>query len=258
MLRDENKNNGGRDEHDERRGEEGRAGRGESEEGVEAMEVVEEISIRASTRRFKGKMVEAARTGWNKVRMLLQGKTIKKDGERLVIEERQMDHGKGGRRDEEFQGEWDEGEIGGPVEIEEEDEDREETLSQMSGESRRTRAGFEFLEEMGEDPELEEKISTERKLKRVEDVTVVRKGLTGAVGWEWREKEGREESGCLNCRDDDGKVTHKSRSGDPVILVIGDEAAPTVVGHNEKGSKESVKKGALGVELGGGDAKKNQ
>jgi hypothetical protein len=37
-----------------------------------------------------------------------------------------------------------------------------------------------------------------------------------------------------------GKVTHKSRSGDPVILVIGDEAAPTVVGHTEKGSSECM------------------
>ncbi len=178
------------------------------------------------------------------------------------------------------------------------------------------------MDEMGDegvDPELEEKISTDRKQKRVEDVKVVRRGLLGTVGWEWREKEGREEkrwkrmsggfetgvdgklewkereekiplpedfrlgleergpqmnhsgrtwnnfgnsrtpifpggkdgkqesrnwlasftkSGCLNCRDEDGKVTHKSRSGDPVILVIGDEAAPTVVGHTEKGSNE--------------------
>ncbi len=45
-------------------------------------------------------------------------------------------------------------------------------------------------------------------------------------------------SGYLNCRDENSKVTHKTRSGDPVILVIGDEAAPTVVGHTEKGSSE--------------------
>jgi hypothetical protein len=37
-----------------------------------------------------------------------------------------------------------------------------------------------------------------------------------------------------------GKVNHKARSGDPVIFVVGDEAAPTVVGHTEKDSKKET------------------
>jgi hypothetical protein len=62
-------------------------------------------------------MVDAARSGWTKVRAILKGKTIMKDGESLVIEERQVGTGKCARKDEEFQGEWEESEIGGTVEV---------------------------------------------------------------------------------------------------------------------------------------------
>jgi hypothetical protein len=64
-------------------------------------------------------------------------------------------------------------------------------------------------------------------------------------------------SGCLCCRDEQGKVTHKSRSGEPVILVVGDEATPTVVGYTAAGSTEDTcawifKKEHLGLnEVGG-------
>jgi hypothetical protein len=187
--------------------------------GVEAMEVVEETCSKASTGSIKGRMVEAARSRWNKVRAILKGKTIMKDGESLVIEEKQVGTGKCVRKDEEFQGEWEESEIRGTVEVLEEGEDSGETQSCFSGESRRTRAGFEFLEEMGDegvDLELEEKISTDRKRKRVEDVKVVRRGLLGSVGWEWREKEGREEKRWKRMaggfeRGDDGKLEWKEK-----------------------------------------------
>jgi hypothetical protein len=42
--------------------------------GLEAMEVVEnETSVKASTGRLKGRVIDAARTGWQKVRMMLNG-----------------------------------------------------------------------------------------------------------------------------------------------------------------------------------------
>jgi hypothetical protein len=68
-------------------------------------------------------------------------------------------------------------------------------------------------------------------------------------------------SGCLSCRDEQGKVTHKSRSGEPVILVIGDEATPTVVGYTAAGSTEDtcawvLKKEHLGLDEVGGILKK--
>jgi hypothetical protein len=68
-------------------------------------------------------------------------------------------------------------------------------------------------------------------------------------------------SGCLSCRDEQGKVTHKSRSGEPVILVIGDEATPTVVGYTAAGSTEDtcawiLKKEHLGLDEVGGMLRK--
>jgi hypothetical protein len=38
-------------------------------------------------------------------------------------------------------------------------------------------------------------------------------------------------SGCVVCRDDNGRSNHKGRDGKPSVLVIGDEAVPTVVGY---------------------------
>jgi hypothetical protein len=54
---------------------------------------------------------------------------------------------------------------------------------------------------------------------------------------------------------------HKSRSGDPVILVIGDEATPTAVGYTEAGSVEDMcawvlKKEHLGLDEVGGMLKR--
>jgi hypothetical protein len=38
-------------------------------------------------------------------------------------------------------------------------------------------------------------------------------------------------SGCVVCREDNGRSNHKGRDGKPGVLVIGDEAVPTVVGY---------------------------
>ena len=41
--------------------------------------------------------------------------------------------------------------------------------------------------------------------------------------------------GCVGCRDVKGYNCHDGRSGEPVILVVGDEATPSAVGHSKKG-----------------------
>jgi hypothetical protein len=243
----------------------------------------------------------------------------------LVVDKVSREAGGEGVVSEEMKGEWlDEGEIG-RVEIEVVDGNNGgETDSVKSNESRQTRMGFDFLDVMteeGKDEELEKVRKEGRKRKRGEDENRSKEGMLGTLGWEWREKEGREEkrrkrevlgwavgegdekvrvknwekvplpenfrlgleerglkmnhsgrpknnfgtnraplfpggkegkqesrnwfasftkSGCLSCRDKDGKVSHKSRTGDPVILVVGDETAPTVVGYTEKDSGEDT------------------
>jgi hypothetical protein len=46
-------------------------------------------------------------------------------------------------------------------------------------------------------------------------------------------------SGCIACRDDAGNVNHKGKDGTPLVLVIGDEATPTVVSYTPPGSEEN-------------------
>ena len=45
--------------------------------------------------------------------------------------------------------------------------------------------------------------------------------------------------GCVGCRDSKGVNCHDGRSGEPVILVVGDEATPSAVGHSKKGEQNS-------------------
>jgi hypothetical protein len=306
------------------------------------MEVEEGGSFKASSDKIRGKIAAVAREGWAKIRMKLQGKGLKRDGSVLFVEEKGRAAGQS-ERTEEMEGEWTEEGIGGFIHVEEVEGKEQETGSIGSGESRRTKAGFEFLGEIPddkEDAELEEVRKTDRKRKRTTSKDRVVVGMEGVPGWEWREREGREEkrravvtvcveddgtkvrevrmekiplpehfrlglddrgkqlnhsgrpnnnfgikkeplfpggkdgkqesrnwfasftkSGCLSCRDEDGKVTHKARSGDPVLLVIGDEATPTVVGYTEKGSVENtcawvLKKEHLGLDEVGGMIKK--
>lgn len=41
-------------------------------------------------------------------------------------------------------------------------------------------------------------------------------------------------TGCVSCRDEDGKLNHRGRDGLPVTLLVGDESVPNVVGYTEK------------------------
>ncbi len=44
-------------------------------------------------------------------------------------------------------------------------------------------------------------------------------------------------SGCVACRNDKGGNNHKGREGAPVVLLVGDEAVPSVIGHTGEESK---------------------
>ena len=46
-------------------------------------------------------------------------------------------------------------------------------------------------------------------------------------------------AGCIGCRDEKGENAHVGRSSDPVILVIGDEATPVMVGYTKKGESQA-------------------
>jgi hypothetical protein len=37
--------------------------------------------------------------------------------------------------------------------------------------------------------------------------------------------------GCLNCKDERGELNHQGRTGEPVILIVGDEATPMMTGY---------------------------
>ncbi len=41
-------------------------------------------------------------------------------------------------------------------------------------------------------------------------------------------------TGCVSCRDDDGRLNHRGRDGLPVTLIVGDESVPNVVGYTGK------------------------
>ena len=44
-------------------------------------------------------------------------------------------------------------------------------------------------------------------------------------------------SGCIGCRGEDGNLNHSGRSGEPLVLIVGDEAVPSAVGFTSKGKK---------------------
>ncbi len=82
--------------------------------GVEVMEVEEGGSFKASSDKIRGKIAAVAREGWAKIRMKLQGKGLKRDGNVLIVE----DKCKGAEqsdRIEEMEGEWTEEGIGGLI-----------------------------------------------------------------------------------------------------------------------------------------------
>ncbi len=69
-----------------------------------------------------------------------------------------------------------------------------------------------------------------------------RTGLTGGSGSGVREKSNWISTftrvGCLGCKEG-GEGTHRGRTGDPVLLVVGDEATPLAVGYTKKGGVDS-------------------
>ncbi len=146
----------------------GTSGVEKTRRGVEAMEVVDGGSIKASSERIRERIATVARDGWAKIHAKLRGKGLKREGSSLIVEELSTGGKKEGVVSEELEGEWMEDGIGGMIEVEEMEGKDQETNSVCSGESRRTRAGFEFLEEIPEDreDELEEVRKTDRKRKR--------------------------------------------------------------------------------------------
>jgi hypothetical protein len=44
-------------------------------------------------------------------------------------------------------------------------------------------------------------------------------------------------SGCMACKGEDGTPNHKGKGGEPLIVVIGDDSIPSVVGHTRKGEE---------------------
>jgi len=46
-------------------------------------------------------------------------------------------------------------------------------------------------------------------------------------------------AGCVACKNDEGMMNHRGRKGEPLVLVIGDEATPTVVGYTKGVEEES-------------------
>ncbi len=154
--------------------------------GVEMMEMEEDNNIpKASAARFKEKLTSAAKEGWSKVMNRLRGKELKREGSELVVEKRtQVDGGK--VLSEEMRGEWlDESEVG-RVDLEVMVDEREaDSLSVKSNESKKTKAGFGFLETMedeGRDEELERVRNSGRKRKRGEPEMESKKGLIGMAG----------------------------------------------------------------------------
>jgi hypothetical protein len=41
-------------------------------------------------------------------------------------------------------------------------------------------------------------------------------------------------TGCVSCRDDDGRLNHRGRDGLPVTLIVGDESVPNVVVYTDR------------------------
>jgi hypothetical protein len=44
--------------------------------------------------------------------------------------------------------------------------------------------------------------------------------------------------GCVACKNEEGDLNHKGRGGSPIIMVMGDEGTPTVVGYTRKGEEQ--------------------
>ncbi len=82
-------------EHGGRGAEEVSGGRGgvaveKTRRGVESMEVAgEDTMIKASGEKLRDRISSAAKEGWNKIRAKLKGRWLRREGDGLVVEERE-------------------------------------------------------------------------------------------------------------------------------------------------------------------------
>jgi hypothetical protein len=154
--------------------------------GVEAMEVAGEENIqKASSEKLRDRISSVAREGWNKIRAKLRGRWLRREGDGLVVEDREAGPGEKVKGMEEMMSELLDAGEGGTVEVEELEGDREDSVSRTSGESRKTKLGFDFVEKLEEDSvdeELERSRRVDKKRKRTEEMSVVRTGMDGIQG----------------------------------------------------------------------------
>jgi hypothetical protein len=45
-------------------------------------------------------------------------------------------------------------------------------------------------------------------------------------------------AGCVACKSEEGELNHKGRGGGPILMIMGDEGIPTVVGYTKKGEDQ--------------------
>ncbi len=155
---------------------------------VETLRMDEEEELRKKASMGK-KALDLARDGWRRLKGLLEGKTLVREGGKLFVEEK---GGIGGCAELD---DWNE--EGGTLELEDQGEALAvEQMSCGSSETVKTASGFDFLAGLDldeRDRDLEEKIEVSRKRKREEDLTELAGGMYGNPGWKWREKEGQGE-----------------------------------------------------------------
>jgi hypothetical protein len=134
--------------------------------GVEVMEVAGEESIpKASSEKLRDRISTMAREGWNKIRSKLKGRWLRREGDGLVVEERETGLDEKEKGMEDMMAELLDAGEGGTVEVEELDGEKEDTVSRTSGESRKTKAGFDFLERL-EDDSVDEELERSRRVDK--------------------------------------------------------------------------------------------
>jgi hypothetical protein len=185
-----------------------------------------QASVRIDT--AMNRMVSLAKDGWSKIKGIIEGKKLVKDKEsgRVLLQDPEVTEGDGGIVMEE----WDEGKMGGVVEIEEVDEDQSEGSGVENKDGGKRGQGFEFLEELmteEKEDELEAKRQEGKKRKREEVGGETGTGLGSRPGWKVREKESLESGrlwrkvGRWEQGTDGGMTFKKKRNGFPCRRTTG-------------------------------------
>jgi hypothetical protein len=123
-------------------------------------------SAKASTEKIRDRIASAAREGWSKVKMKLRDRWLTREGDELVVEDRKGEMNEEGKGNEEAIVDLLDTGDGGTVEVKKDSEGKDDTWSRTSGESRRMRMGFDFLEIMKEgtvDEDLEKTRKSDKK-----------------------------------------------------------------------------------------------